>query len=355
MAEAITPPRRRLRLRKLDHIIIVGLALALGALLLWPSIFVTIGAGQVGVLFRLFGGGTETRFVFHEGVAVKWPWDVITLYDVRTQAVHLRVDALTSDGLLVSLDITSLYHPKPNEAGFLHKELGQQYPERIVVPNSIQAVRRIVGQYDPHAIYTAGTFALAQDIITDLRKKTDQHRIIFDDLIIRTITLPEKVNVAINEKLTQEQLAEALEYKILQAKREAERKRIEAIGIQTFYSIVADALTPSLLTWRGIEATVEIAASSNTKIVIVGGGQDQMPLILGSDIGTTAASPAPAAVNPEGNQLPDLNKLVPLFKDSGPDAEIPSGPPDDTYQNSTPGQGAGQEDAAPPGPAPSQQ
>ena len=92
------------------------------------------------------------------------------------------------------------------------------------------------------------------------------------------------MNDAINEKLTEEQRAQAYEFLITQAGREAERKRIEAIGIQTFYSIVANALTPQLLTWRGIEATVELSKSNNTKIVVVGGGKDQLPLILGSDI-----------------------------------------------------------------------
>ena len=91
--------------------------------------------------------------------------------------------------------------------------------------------------------------------------------------------------------------------------------KIEAIGIQNFYSIVAKALTPELLTWRGIEATVDLAKSSNAKIVIVGGGKDQMPLILGSDIanlppgGGPEVGPAPATAG----TLPDWEKLPKLF------------------------------------------
>lgn len=316
MSQIVNPPRRRFRLRPLDHAIIAGLAIGVVLLLLWPTMFVTIGSGRVGVLFRLFGGGTETRSVFHEGVAMKWPWDGVEIYDTRTQAQNLEVKALGVNGLVITVDVTVLFRPIADEAGMLHQEIGPDYINRVVVPNSVEAVRKIVGQYDPHSIYTSDTFKLAHEIISELKLSTRGLHIDFVDLIVREIMLPDTVNNAINEKLTQEQVAQAYEYRILQAKRDAERKRIEAIGIQTFYSIVADALTPQLLTWRGIEATVEIAKSPNTKVVIVGGGENQLPLILGSDITQQPAMPAPAATDPQGNPLPDFDKLPLLFPEA---------------------------------------
>src|SRR5262249_8460792 len=109
------------------------------------------------------------------------------------------------------------------------------------------------------------------------------------------------------------QNAQAYQYLIQQAQDEAERKRIEAIGIQTFYSIVANALTPQLLTWRGIEATVELSKSNNAKIVVVGSGKDQMPLILGSDIAKQRDLPPPAVIDPQSNPLPAFRDLPRLF------------------------------------------
>ena len=336
MSDATIQPRRRLRLRTLDHVIISMLTLGLAGLLLWPTIFLTVGAGQVGVLFRLLGDGTETRYVYHEGVAVMWPWDGIVLYDVRTQARTFTARALAANGMVVMIDVTVLYNPIPDETGLLHKKVGPHYPEIIVVPKAIEALRQVIGQYDEHTIYTSDTYEMADAVLTELQNTTVGSHITYSDMIISRIALPDTVDDAINEKLTQEQYAQAYVFRVQQAMREAERKRVEAIGIQTFYSIVADALSPQLLTWRGIEATVEIAHSPNTKIVIVGSSEDQLPLILGSDITSQPSLPIPSMVDPESHQLPDLEALPRLFSSEAesemlaPFAVDPSQNDDDT-------------------------
>ena len=65
-------------------------------------------------------------------------------------------------------------------------------------------------------------------------------------------------------------------------KQEAERKRIEASGISDFQRIVAQGISQQLLTWKGIEATEKLAASSNAKVVVIGSGSSGLPLILGN-------------------------------------------------------------------------
>jgi regulator of protease activity HflC (stomatin/prohibitin superfamily) len=62
-------------------------------------------------------------------------------------------------------------------------------------------------------------------------------------------------------------------------RQEAERKRIEAQGIQDFQRIVSQGISDQLLRWKGIEATSRLAESNNSKVVIVG-GKDGLPLIL---------------------------------------------------------------------------
>lgn len=313
MSEVTRPARRKYRLRVVDHVIIAGLVVGLAALLLWPMTFVTVGSGHVGVLFRLFGGGTETRWVFPEGVATKWPWDGIELYETRVQSRDFSAKVLGVDGLLITVDCTVLFNPIPAEVGLLHEQVGPDYVNRVVLPSAIEAVRKVVGQYDPHAMYAASTYQLAADINEEMKASTVGLHIEFRDLLIRQVILPPKVDQAINEKITQQQIAQSYEYRIQQAMQEAERKRIEAIGIQTFYAIVANSLSPQLLTWRGIEATVEIAKSPNSKVVIVGGGENQLPLILGSDIAQQPEIPAPQPVDPSSNPLPNFNFLPRLF------------------------------------------
>jgi hypothetical protein len=142
--------------------------------------------------------------------------------------------------------------------------------------------------------------------------------ILYQNVTVTDVKLPEALNSAITRKLTEQQNADAYQYILLQAQGEAERKRIEAVGIQTFYSIVANALSPQLLTWRGIEATVDIARSNNAKVVIVGGGRDQLPLILGGDIAKQPDVPNPPPVNPREYPLPKFDDMPKLFPDTIP-------------------------------------
>ncbi len=312
-------PRKIHRMSRTDKAIAYLLLLGFVTIVLWPLMFFVIGPGEVGVLFRTLTIGTETRFVYPEGVNIKWPWNRIYRYEVRIQKQDETVHGLAADGLRITSDISVLYHPKADNAGKLHQAIGPDYANRFVRPTAVEAVRSVIGKYDPHELYQVDLTRLEREVMDTIRAN-NQDLVVFDQIIIRRIELPKEINQAISRKLTEEQNALAYEYVLEQARKEAERKRIDAIGYQTFYSIVADALTPQLLTWRGIEATVELSKSNNSKIVIVGGGKDQLPLILGSDIANQPNLPAPAPVNPQRYRLPDFDNLPQLFPNA-PTAE----------------------------------
>ncbi len=312
-------PRKIHRMSRTDKAIAYLLLLGFVSIVLWPLTFFVIGPGEVGVLFRTLTVGTETRFVYPEGINTKWPWNRIYRYEVRIQKQDETVHGLAADGLRITSDISVLYYPKADNAGKLHRAIGPEYADRFVRPTAVEAVRSVIGKYDPHELYQVDMTRLEKEVMETI-EANNQDLIVFDQVIIRRIELPKEINQAISRKLTEEQNALAYEYVLEQARKEAERKRIDAIGYQTFYSIVADALTPQLLTWRGIEATVELSKSNNSKIVIVGGGKDQLPLILGSDIANQPNLPAPAPVNPQRYRLPDFDNLPQLFPNA-PTAE----------------------------------
>ncbi len=312
-------PRKIHRMSRTDKAIAYLLLLGFVSIVLWPLTFFVIGPGEVGVLFRTLTVGTETRFVYPEGINIKWPWNRIYRYEVRIQKQDETVHGLAADGLRITSDISVLYYPKADNAGKLHRAIGPEYADRFVRPTAVEAVRSVIGKYDPHELYQVDMTRLEKEVMETI-EANKQDLIVFDQVIIRRIELPKEINQAISRKLTEEQNALAYEYVLEQARKEAERKRIDAIGYQTFYSIVADALTPQLLTWRGIEATVELSKSNNSKIVIVGGGKDQLPLILGSDIANQPNLPAPAPVNPQRYRLPDFDNLPQLFPNA-PTAE----------------------------------
>ena len=145
------------------------------------------------------------------------------------------------------------------------------------------AARVSSGHLAPERLAAAYRWRRWPDLLATLRGTAESRYIFYSEIAIRTMKLPESVVSAIQHKLSEEQRAAAYDFRLTSQRQEAERLRIEAIGLRNFYSIVQGALTDKLLTWRGIEATVQVARSPNSKIVIVGGNKDQLPLILGSD------------------------------------------------------------------------
>ena len=68
----------------------------------------------------------------------------------------------------------------------------------------------------------------------------------------------------------------------MKRKEEAERKRIEANGIMVYQSIISSTLDENLLRWQGIQATLDLAKSKNSKVVVIGAGEEGLPIILGN-------------------------------------------------------------------------
>jgi hypothetical protein len=68
---------------------------------------------------------------------------------------------------------------------------------------------------------------------------------------------------------------------------------IEANGIAAFQRTVSKGISDSYLRWQGINATLALAQSPNTKIVIIGSGKDGLPIILGNDTAATGAAAQP--------------------------------------------------------------
>ena len=91
------------------------------------------------------------------------------------------------------------------------------------------------------------------------------------------------INEAIERKLKQEQASEEYDFKLEVAEKEAEKQRIEARGKADANRILAASLTSNILRDKGIEATLKLAQSPNSKVVVIGSGKDGLPLILGNN------------------------------------------------------------------------
>lgn len=271
---------------------IASLILLLGFLFLWPRIVVTIREGQEGVLWRRFGQGVVIDTVYLEGTHFIFPWNTMTIYEVRLQRADATATFLAADGLPIKVNLTIRYRPTLKTVPQLHQQVGPQYLDRVILPEVLTVTRQVMGQYKPEQLYALRTDDMQREIVARASVEVRARFVVVDDVLISGIELPEAISDAIQKKLVEEQEALQYTYRIQKEERERERKRIEAQGIQDFQRIVNSSITAPLLRWKGIEATLELAKSPNAKVVVVGNSSDGLPLILNMPgLGNTLSAP----------------------------------------------------------------
>ena len=255
------------------------IALLIASVLLWNRMVVSIRSGESGVLYRFFSG-TEMEQIYEEGVHLLWPWDRMFVYDMRLQTREREYSLLTSSGLPVKLNVAVRYRPDIRMLPLLHVAVGPDYLEKVVFPETEAVLRRAVGQYGPEEVYTSKRGFLESIVVSSL-SKVESRYILIDDVLVKSVDLPVPVRDAIEQKLVLGEQEKAYEYRLAIERKEAERKKIEAGGIQEYQRRVGETLTQDLLRWQGIQATRELATSNNAKTVVIGAGKDGLPLILG--------------------------------------------------------------------------
>ncbi len=101
-----------------------------------------------------------------------------------------------------------------------------------------------------------------------------------ENVLLRDVKLPVTLKNAIEAKQQAEQDAQRMNFVLQKERQEAERKRIEAQGISDFQRTVSQGISTALLEWKGIEATIEVAKSQNSKVIIIGNPKNGLPLIF---------------------------------------------------------------------------
>ena len=245
---------------------------------------VTIEAGEAGVLWKRFAGGVVTdKPALGEGFHLVAPWNEVIVYEVRQQELTEKMKVLSSNGLDIQLEATAWYQPKFDKLGLLHQTKGQNYLDRVLKPAIRSATRSVVGRYTPEQIYSSKRDIIQEEIFDETIKIVDDQYIQLNDVLVRDVTLPPAIKDAIERKLDQEQQSLEYEFRLITAQKEAEKQIIEAKGKADANKILSASLTDKILKDKGIEATLKLSQSPNSKIVVIGSGSDGMPLILGNN------------------------------------------------------------------------
>ena len=340
----------------LPSVVIYLMLVTLVAVVLFPYAAVTVPSGHAGVLWKRFGGGTvlDPRQIREEGLHLIWPWNELFLYDLRLQSVTETYNAISSDGVSLSSTMNIRFRLQRAAAPVIHQALGPNYPQLLVRPGIGSLTREVMAQYTAEQVYSTARQeiqdkirSLSQDRLSEKmmeREGDEPYRVslsdtvILYDTLVYGIELPVVVVNAINRKIEQYYISEEYKFRVERERRESERKKIEAEGIREFQQIVSQGISDSYLRWRGIEATLQLSQSTNSKVVIIGSAKDGLPLILGN----MAASPAEGrtgAATEGGSAWPTDTTTA-----AGPAAESqrtpPAGSATSSEKNTTSGSGA---------------
>ena len=259
---------------------LIGLGIAgfLVVILLFSCV-TKVGTGHVGVL-TLFGK-VQSGETLGEGIHLINPLKTNNELSVQTQTLKESASVPSSEGLMMSLDTSLIYHLNPDHASDVFQKIGADYENVVVEPTLRSAIREATASHTANALYTGEREMVAKQIYDQVSAQLNQRGLTVENVLLRDIQLPATLKAAIEAKQQAEQESLAMNFRLQKETQEAQRKRIEAAGVRDFQQIVAQGITPSLLEWKGIEATENLAKSANSKVVVIGNSKNGLPLILG--------------------------------------------------------------------------
>jgi prohibitin 2 len=242
--------------------IVIGLFL----LVVFFSTFKTVPAGHRAVIFNNITGGLGAR---GEGLTLLVPFtQTATIYDVRTATYTMSkpsgegqlhggdsVQALTSDGQEVAVDVSILYHPDPNKIVQLHREIGPDYEAKIVIPSGRSVTRTSVSKYTVIDVYGAKRAEIQNEVLTELKALFDKSYLVLDGLLVRNVDFSPEFKKAIELKQIAQQETERKKYELEKEKIEKDRKVIAAEGDAEAIRLRGDALSrnPALIQYEYVQ------------------------------------------------------------------------------------------------------
>jgi len=270
---------------------------AIVLLVLLSHSFLVVQAGERAVIYSSISG--VLPYQFSEGLHFTLPliWNPIK-YDIKTrtytmsgeksEAPHDTEDnanriqvpddsltALTADGLPVTLDLSIRFHVDPDNVWRLHQQIGPDFIDKIVRPQSRSVARMAFAGFPVVDVYSGKRQMIVEQIQTTLRPKFLQNYLILDEVLLRDIRFSNEFQAAIEQKQVAQQASEQMVYELQRADSEKQQKILQAQGESESIRKVADALehNPGLIPYeyvRLLSPTAKVVMTDGKTIVSLG-------------------------------------------------------------------------------------
>ena len=271
----------------------IGVAvIAIAAVIIFALFSIRIvDVGEVGIV-HTFGVVDTTPRV--PGLVFKAPWASLTTMNVRTQQLTFSsraedaagvgpdqtIRTLTSEGLTVGLDITTLFRLRSQDAPNVFSTIGVEYVGVVVTPAIRNSIRDVVAQFTAEALYTTARTEVATQVEQALTRSLTERGVVIEDVLLRDVSLPSVITQAIELKLAAEQAIQERAFRVQEATQEAQRKIEEAAGIAEANNLVNVSLTAAVLQNKYIEALSSL--NSGSVVYVPTNPETGLPVILGT-------------------------------------------------------------------------
>ena len=272
---------------------------------------VTIDPGEIGLKVKK---GTLSDQNFIAGKYPLGPNAKMIVFSTRVKEISLKTVLPTKEGLEAKVNLTMLYHIKPDAIRSIYLTLGMNYENEVII-NNLSAIAR-----ETCLNYKAMDLMIQRDsleisIFKNINADIGHYGFIIDQVLVRDIDVPDEIDRAIEKKVLSEQKIKQQEVDILtqkkstdasiekqrkemefdfekqkrekessiqqerlqvdfaieKEKKEAERSIIEAQAAKKSQDLANSTITPMSIKYKTIDVMKALADSPNSKIIITDG------------------------------------------------------------------------------------
>src|SRR6202048_2309994 len=161
----------------------LGIAAFLLVILLFSAV-TRVGTGHVGVL-TLFG--RVTGETLGEGIHLINPLKTNNEMSIQTQTIKESANVPSSEGLMMSLDTSLIYHLNPDRSAEVFQKIGADYENVVVEPTLRAAIREATASHTANALYTGEREMVAKQIYDQVSASLNQRGLTVENVLLRDI------------------------------------------------------------------------------------------------------------------------------------------------------------------------
>ena len=237
-------------------------------LVVFASSCAIVRPGEVGVkqkLGKLEGETKESGSIWYNPLNSR-----VVKVSTQTENLELTISLPSKEGLSITSQISILYQVNGKKVPEVVENLGLNF-EPIIANIFRSASADVCAKYSAKDMHSGMRADIEKAIAERMSDILVEKGILIEEVLLKSIQLPQALAMSIEQKLQAEQDAMRMKFILDREKLEAERKLIEAKGTRDAQKILAEGLTKSILEFKSIEAFIELAKSQNSKVIITDG------------------------------------------------------------------------------------